>query len=501
MPEYDKDLQSIQEARLVIDSAKKAQQELALMDQEQINRIVENMVNKAVENAEYLAELAHNETGFGKKSDKIIKNKFASQTLYESIKDLKTVGLLHDDKENKVLDVAVPVGVVAGLIPSTNPTSTTIYKAIIALKSGNSIVFSPHPGAKQAILATVEILQKAALEAGAPQGVIASLSILSKEGTAELMKHKDVALILATGGEAMVRAAYSSGTPAIGVGPGNGPAFIERTADIEKAVTDIITSKTFDNGVICASEQSIVVETIIEQQVIEELKRQKAYFLTDEQSLQLARFILRANGTINPQIVGKTAIKIAEMAGFSVPSDTTVLISRQTNSDADNPYAREKLCPILAFYSERDWIAACNRSIALLTVEGKGHTLCIHTNDEQVIKEFALKKPVSRMLVNTPGALGGIGGTTNLAPALTLGCGAVGGSSTSDNITPMHLLNVRRVAYGTRTVQDIIAGFDLTSCTENKEEKMETSMSDKLPLSDEEIQQLLKLAVEKLSAV
>lgn len=501
MPEYDKDLRSIQEARFVIESAKKAQQELALMDQEQIDRIVENMVEKSFANAEHLAELAYEETGFGKKSDKVIKNKFASQTLYESIKDLKTIGLLQDDKDNKVLDVAVPVGVVAGLIPSTNPTSTTIYKAIIALKSGNGIVISPHPGAKQAILATVEVLQKAALEAGAPQGIIGSLSVLSKQGTAELMKHKDVSLILATGGEAMVRAAYSSGTPAIGVGPGNGPAFIERTAEIEKAVTDIITSKTFDNGVICASEQSIVVETVNEQQVITELKRQQAYFLTDEQSQQLASFILRANGTINPQIVGKTATKIAEMAGFTVPTDTTVLISRQTNSDPDNPYAREKLCPILAFYSETDWVAACNRCIALLTVEGKGHTLCIHTNDEKVIKEFALKKPVSRMLVNTPGALGGIGGTTNLAPALTLGCGAVGGSSTSDNITPMHLFNVRRVAYGARSVQDIMTNFGMTSFAKNKEENLESSIADKLPLSDEEIQKLLKLAVEKLSAV
>lgn len=496
MTVYDIDLQSIQEARLVVAAAKKAQQELAEMDQEKIDKIVENLMKHAFESAEYLAKLAHEETGFGKISDKVIKNRFASKILFESIKDMKTVGLLVDDKVNKVMDVAVPVGVVAGLIPSTNPTSTTIYKAMIAIKSGNGIVFSPHPGAKKSILETVRILQSAATEAGAPEGIIGSLSVLSGKGTSELMSHPDVALILATGGEAMVRAAYSSGNPAIGVGPGNSPVFIERTADIPQAVTDIIVSKTFDNGVICASEQSIVVEKVIEQEVMKELERQHAYFLSEQESEQLGKFILRANGTMNPQIVGKTAVKLAEMAGFHVPEDTTVLISRQNNAEKSNPFAREKLCPILAFYSEDNWLDACNRCLELLSVEGIGHTLCIHSKDESVIKKFALKKPVSRMLINTPGALGGIGGTTNLAPSLTLGCGAVGGSSTSDNITPMHLIDIRKVAYGVRTVQEIASNLDATVSDCSK-----TVSMDGVQLSSEEIQKLIQLAVEKLSSV
>lgn len=493
MMEFDKDLQSIQETRLVVSAAKKAQKALAEMTQEQIDRIVENMSLRAYENSEYLAKLAHEETGYGKVCDKVIKNKFASKTVFESIKKMKTVGLLKDDQENKLLEVGVPMGVVAGLIPSTNPTSTTIYKALIAVKAGNAIVFSPHPGAKNCILETVKILKKAALEVGAPDGIIGTLSILSMQGTAELMKHQDTAIILATGGEAMVRAAYSSGNPAIGVGPGNGPAFIERTADVSKAVENIIASKTFDNGVICASEQSIVVERVIEDKVVTEFKKKGAYFLTDAESQQLSTFILRENGTMNPKIVGKTALQLAKMAGFYVPDNTTVLISKQTEAGKKNPYAREKLCPILAFFVEEDWLAACNRCIQLLEVEGQGHTLCIHSNDEAVIKEFALRKPVSRMLINTPGALGGIGGSTNLAPALTLGCGAVGGSSTSDNITPLNLINIRKAAYGVRTLSEIKQSYDGHVHESNTQDET----VDGIPL-DNEIRLLIQAALEKL---
>lgn len=493
MAEFDKDLQSIQEARLVIAAAKKAQKKLARMTQEQIDTIVENISKRAYENAECLAKLAHEETGYGKASDKVIKNKFASKTVYDFIENMKTVGILKDDQENKLLEVGVPMGVIAGLIPSTNPTSTTIYKALIAIKAGNAIVFSPHPGAKKSILEAVKILKKAALEAGAPDGIIGTLSILTMQGTSELMKHKDIALILATGGEAMVRAAYSSGNPAIGVGPGNGPAFIERTADIEGAVEMIIESKTFDNGVICASEQSIVVERVVESEVIAAFKRQGAYFLSDQESQQLATFILRENGTMNPKIVGKTALQLAKLAGFYVPENTTVLISKQENASNDNPYAREKLCPILAFFVEEDWLAACNRCIELLEVEGQGHTLCIHSKDEAVIKEFALRKPVSRMLINTPGALGGIGGSTNLAPALTLGCGAVGGSSTSDNITPLNLINIRKAAYGVRSVAEIKQSFG----EETASVYQPTASLTEIPM-DEEIRQLIQVAIKKL---
>lgn len=489
--EYDKDLQSIQEARLVIEAAKKAQKKLAAMSQEQLDTIVEKMVAKASENAAYLAKLAHEETGFGNITDKTLKNKFASEVVWSSFKDLKTVGILTEDTELQTMEVAVPMGVIAGLIPSTNPTSTTIYKALIAIKAGNGIVISPHPGAKNAILETVKILRQAASEAGAPTGIIGALTTLTAKGTEELMKHKDTALILATGGEAMVRAAYSSGNPAIGVGPGNGPAFIERTANIEKAVADIIASKTFDNGVICASEQSVVTERVIAQQVVEELKKKQAYFLSAAETETLAGFILRANGTMNPQIVGKTAPIIAKMAGITVPEDTTVLVSAQENVSPANPYCKEKLCPILAFYVEDNWLDACNRSIELLNVEGRGHTLCIHSQDQEVIKEFALNKPVSRILINTPGALGGIGGTTNLDPALTLGCGAVGGSSTSDNITPMHLINIRKAAYGVRSLESLRNAAPASAADSGNELSAD--------LSDHEVRKLIEAALQKLA--
>ncbi|WP_369426101.1 acetaldehyde dehydrogenase (acetylating) [Oceanotoga teriensis] len=451
----DKDLLSIQEVRDLVKKAKEAQKILANMNQEQINKIVKAISEAGYTNREKLAKMAHEETGFGKYQDKIVKNTFASKVVYENIKDLKTVGILNEDKENKILEIAVPVGVVAGLIPSTNPTSTAIYKAMIALKAGNSIVFSPHPNAKKCILETVKVIKEAALKAGMPEDAISCISIPSMQGTSELMKHDDVSLILATGGSAMVKAAYSSGTPAIGVGPGNGPAFIEKSANIKLAVKRIIDSKTFDNGTICASEQSIVVEKETEEKVVKELKAQGAYFMTKEEADKLSKFILRSNGTMNPQIVGKSPQVIADLAGIKIPENTKVLIAYEENVGPKYPYSREKLAPILAFYVEKDWKSACDRCIQVLYNEGAGHTMIIHSENEEIIKEFALKKPVSRILINTPGSLGGIGGTTNLVPALTLGCGAVGGSATSDNIGPMNLINIRRAVYGIRELEDL----------------------------------------------
>lgn len=480
----DKDLLSIQEVRCLIARAKAAQEKFRRYSQEQIDKIVKAMAEAAEREAVRLAKLANQETGFGKWEDKVLKNRFACKTVYNSIKDLKTVGIVNEDRENKIFEVAEPIGVIAGLIPSTNPTSTTIYKSLIALKAGNAIIFSPHPAARKCILETAEILSEAAIEAGAPEGIIGCMTVLSMQGTEELMKHKDVGLILATGGEAMVKAAYSSGTPAIGVGPGNGPAFIEKSANIPLAVKRIIDSKTFDNGVICASEQSIVVEKEIKDQVVAELKKQGAYFLTQEESDKLGKYLLRGNGTINPQVVGKSVEKLAELAGLNIPKDAKVLISEQTTVSKDNPYSREKLAPILGFYVEENWEKACERCIELLENEGKGHTLIIHSNNDEVIKQFALKKPVSRLLVNTCGSLGGIGGTTNLVPALTLGCGAMGGSSTSDNVGPMNLLNLRRVAYGVRELADL---------------RDEGSPSERTLLSQEYVENLVKSILEKLA--
>ncbi|WP_098747753.1 acetaldehyde dehydrogenase (acetylating) [Paenibacillus sp. EZ-K15] len=455
METLDKDLRSIQEVRDLINKAKEAQVKLAAMTQEQIDAIVKAVADAGYNHREKLAKMANEETGFGRWQDKVIKNAFASQQVYESIKDMKTVGILKDDKENKLMEVAVPVGVIAGLIPSTNPTSTVIYKTLIALKAGNSIVFSPHPNALKSILETVKVINEAAVQAGCPEGAIGVMTVPTIQGTDQLMKHNDVALILATGGTAMVKSAYSSGTPAIGVGPGNGPAFIEKSANIPIAVKRIMDSKTFDNGTICASEQSVVVEACSKEAVVAEFKKQGAYFLSAEEADQLGKFIMRANGTMNPQIVGRSVDHIAKLANLNIPARARVLIAEETRVGRNVPYSREKLAPILAFYTEDSWEAACERCIEILNGEGAGHTMCIHSENEEIVRQFALKKPVSRLLVNTPGTLGGIGATTALAPALTLGCGAVGGSSTSDNISPLNLLNIRRIAYGLMEMEDL----------------------------------------------
>lgn len=451
----DRDLQSIQEVRDLVAKAKAAQRTLAQLSQQQLDGICKAIAEAGADNAEPLAKLAAEETGYGVWQDKVLKNLLGSRLTWESIKDMRTAGVLREDAEKGIMEVGVPMGVVAALIPSTNPTSTAIYKALISLKAGNAIVISPHPGAKGCILETVKIIEQAARRAGAPDGAIGCITLTTMEATNALLTSRDIGVILATGGEAMVRAAYSSGNPAIGVGPGNGPAYIERSADIPKAVKRILDSKTFDNGTICASEQSVVTERCIEDKVKAELERQGGYFLNGEESAKVSALLLRANGTMNPKIVGKSAQAIATMAGVSIPVGTRVLLSRQTEVSRQNPYSREKLCPVLGYYVEDNWEKACERCITILQNEGVGHTMTIHSEDKEIIREFALKKPVSRLLVNTPGALGGVGATTNLAPALTLGCGAVGGSATSDNITPLNLINIRRVAWGARELEEL----------------------------------------------
>lgn len=452
----DRDLISIQEVRTLVKRSKIAQAKLAKFDQDQINKIVKAIADATSENASRLAKMANEETGFGKWEDKIVKNTFASQGVYEYIKDKKTVGIISENPKEKTMDIATPMGVVAGLIPSTNPTSTVIYKTLISLKSGNTIVFSPHPNAKNCIIETVKIINEAATKAGCPEDAVLCITTPTMQATSELMKHRDTAMILATGGEAMVKAAYSSGTPAIGVGPGNGPAFIDKSADVKLAIKRIIDSKTFDNGVICASEQSIVVEKSMEESVVKELKAQGAHLLTDEESKKLSKFILRANGTMNPKIVGKSVAQISELADLKdVPKSAKVLVARETRVGADVAYSREKLAPILAFYVEENIDKVSERCREVLLNEGAGHTFSMHANDEELVKKFALNMPVSRIMVNTPSALGGIGGSTNLVPALTLGCGAIGGSSTSNNIGPLDLINIKRVGYGIKELDEI----------------------------------------------
>ena len=338
--EYDKDLRSIQEVRWLVARAVVAQKELARMSQEKVDSICAAIAEACAGQAERLAKMAVEETGFGIWQDKVLKNLLGSTMTWEAVRDMKTVGIIREDKVRRVIEVGVPMGVVAALIPSTNPTSTAMYKSIISLKAGNAIVISPHPNAKNCIIETAKVIADAAKKAGAPDGIVQCITLPTMEATDALLKNRSIGIILATGGEAMVRAAYSSGNPALGVGPGNGPAYIEKSADIKAAVRRILDSKTFDNGTICASEQSIITEKCIEQEVVDELKRQGGYFMTDAESAQLSRFILRANGTMNPKIVGKNAQTLADMAGIRIPEGTRVLISRQTRVGRDNPYSR-----------------------------------------------------------------------------------------------------------------------------------------------------------------
>ena len=444
--EFDKDLKARQEARELLRRAESAQKVLRGFSQEKLDSIVEAVAGEFARNAEILAELAVKETGFGNAGDKAVKNRFASETVAEAVRGMKTVGILR--KEEKLWEVGVPVGVITGIVPSTNPTSTVCYKALISLKSGNSIVFSPHPKALNCTKKAAEIVAAAAGRAGAPEGSVGCLSIPSMAGCQELMTAPETKLILATGGPAMVKAAYSSGKPAIGVGAGNGPAYLHRSADVEAALGCILRSKTFDNGTVCASEQSIIVEKDMEGTVREKARNMGFYFMDTREAGLLGRLLFRGNGSLNPEIVGKTAIYLAEKAGFSVPKDTKILVAREQEAGPTRPYSMEKLCPVLAFFVMDSEDAVLEKAIEVLTLEGSGHTFALHAQDEGVIRKFGLQIPVSRFLVNTPAALGGIGASTKLFPALTLGCGAVGGSSSSNNISPMDLINIRRIAWG-----------------------------------------------------
>ena len=446
--ELDKDLKARQEARSLAAAAEKAQKTLAEMTQQQLDAIVQRIAGAFYAAAGRLGEQAVRETGFGNAQDKKIKNEFASRRVWEAIKDMKTVGVLKSAPREKLWEVGVPVGVIAAIVPSTNPTATVCYKAMIALKAGNSIVFSPHPKALGCTLEAARIVTEAAKTAGAPEGAVGCLSIPSMAGCQELMAAPQVKLILATGGPGMVKAAYSSGKPAIGVGAGNGPAYIHHSADLEAALACIRQSKTFDYGTVCASEQSIIVERDMEQRVRAAAEKQGFYFMKEAEAERLARLLFRPTGALNPEIVGKSAAVLAEKAGFRIPEDTQVLVAREQEAGPTRPYSMEKLCPVLAFFVEENEDAVLKKAIEVLNHEGSGHTFAMHARYTDVVRKFALQIPVSRFLVNTPAALGGIGATTELFPALTLGCGAVGGSSSSNNISPMDLINIRRVAWG-----------------------------------------------------
>jgi acetaldehyde dehydrogenase (acetylating) len=452
-PAADKDSRSVAEARELMDRAYNAFLQYQHFTQEQVDRVIDAMAAAATAAAERIARLAVEETGYGVVADKVQKNLFSSERVYQALRGMKTVGIVREDREQGVIEVAAPVGVVAAVLPSTNPTSTAIYKILIALKGRNAIVLSPHPTAFRCTCEITSIMRDAAIKAGAPSDVICCFTTPTLAGTQELMKHRRTSVILATGGMGIVRAAYSSGKPAFGVGPGNVPVFIDRSADLKKAVADVIFGKTFDNGTICSSEQAIVAEEAIRDQVTEELKRDGGYFLSDDEIQRLGRDMVNLEQhTINPKFVGKSAQRVAELGGFKVPNGTRLLVAPLKGVGREHPLSAEKLSPVLALYFARDRSAGFDTCLALLRFGGLGHTCVIHSRDDAVIREYGLKMPTGRIVVNSPAPHGSIGASTNLFPAMTLGCGAVGGNITSDNISPLHLINLRRLAYEARPV-------------------------------------------------
>lgn len=446
----DNDAQSVQEARDLIEQAYAAWLQYRSFSQAQVDAMIDAMAAVATANAERLARLAVEETTYGKVEDKIRKNLFASERVYQAIRPMRTVGVLRDDAERGIVELGESVGVVAAVLPCTNPTSTAIYKILIALKAGNAIVLSPHPAAMRCICETVGLMRQAAQKLGAPEGLIGCFSTPTRAGTQELMSHKRTSVILATGGMAMVRAAYSSGKPAFGVGPGNVPALVDRSANLEKAVADIVFGKSFDWGTICSSEQALVAERDLRAPIIEQLRAQQAYLLSAEEADQLARVLMGENLTVNPKCVGQSPQKLAALAGFGdrVPASARILAAELEGMGKQVPLSAEKLSPVLALYFMPDREAALKRCSDLLHFGGLGHTCVIHAHDDAVIREYGRRMPAFRVVVNSPSPLGSIGATTNLFPAMTLGCGARGGNITSDNIGPQHLMNIKRIAWG-----------------------------------------------------
>src|SRR5256884_743879 len=454
MPEVfmsaDKDLISVQQARDLVEAAHRAQAEVARFDQAKIDRICEAMAKAAIRESPRVATLAVEETGYGVPEDKQEKNRFAAEDVWNYFKNLRTVGVVSETKD--VVEIASPRGVVAGIIPSTNPTSTAIFKVLIAIKSRNAIVLSPHPSAARCINESARVMREAGVKEGLPADAIGCMTTATIEGTEALMKHKQTAVILATGGIGLVRAAYSSGKPAFGVGPGNVPVFIERSADVPKAVQDILTGKCFDNGPICASEQAIVIDAPIEMAVREQFKLQGAHFLNQSEADQLAKIVATPQRSLDPAIVGRSVEVITKMAGITAPPGTRCLMVDVGGVGRDFPLSMEKLSPILAFYVEDGLERGAARCNEVLHYGGMGHTAGMHTRSREAAIRYGAEMPASRITVNTPTTHGAIGFSTALPPSMTLGCGSWGGNVTSDNVSPLHLMDIKRVAFETRPV-------------------------------------------------
>ncbi len=451
---HDPDLVSVQEVRTKVERAYAAFQEYRKFTQEQVDAVVESMAAAARGEARRLAELAVEETGYGNVESKVAKNLLCADLLPRRIRGMKTIGILREIKEERVIEIAEPVGVVAAILPTTNPTSTAIYKSIVALKAGNAVVLSPHPRAKGSTCATIDVLHRAAIAAGAPPELIQCINNATIEGTNALMRHPRTGVILSTGGSGIVRAAYSSGKPAFGVGPGNVPVCVEESADIAESIRKIVEGKSFDYGTVCSSEQTVVAVKPLRERILSELKARKAYVCTEEQGHALARVLLNEKLVVNADCVGQSPRRIAQMAGFSVPEDCTILAVEIRGVGKQHPLSAEKLSPVLALYFVDDFAACLDACEAILRFGGLGHTCVIHSNDDARVLEYGLRMPAFRVLVNTSSPQGSTGITTNVMPSMTLGCGAIAGNITSDNVGPQHLYNIKRVAYAVRTPEE-----------------------------------------------
>lgn len=448
--ELDADLRSIHEARELAVRAKEAQKAFAMADQATVDRICEAMVAAAMANAARLGQLAHEETGFGNPIHKRLKNELAAQGVWDNIKDQKTCGEIGRDEARRIVEYGAPVGVVMGLSPSTNPTATAIFKTLINVKARNAFILAPHPTAKKCTAEAIRVIVEAGEAAGMPKGLVSCVSEVHPAGTDELFHHYAVSMILATGGPGMVKAAHSAGKPAIGVGPGNVPVYVDRSANAADAGAKIVDSKAFDCSTICATEQLVLADAPIAAQLRDAMKANGAHWLSKDEAKKLANMMFRANGLMHASFVAKTPQRIGELAGISVPADARILVADLDEIGPNEPLSREKLTTVLGFMEVKDWRDGCERSIECLKFGGDGHSIAMHCEDMNVIQAFGEQKPAYRVVVNTWSCLGATGATTAIDPTFTIGPGGVGGAVTSDNVTLRHVLNVRRVIWPVR---------------------------------------------------
>ncbi len=491
MTVFDKDLYSVQEARILAEAAAEAKAALAEFSQEQLDAIVFGMLDAAMPHIPVLADQACEETGYGVADHKIIKDRFICESLRIALGGMQCVGVIGEDAASHTMQIGVPVGVIAAFAPATSPVATTVFEAVIALKAGNAIVFSPHPRAEKVMARTLDLMIGGAIQSGMPEGALSYIHTVAKEGAVALMGHPQVNLILNAGVPALLEAAKATGKPLIYGGGGNGPAFIERTADIRQAVQDIMASKTFDNGMVSAAEQAIVVERCIEPQVRDELRIAGAYFMNEAEADRLGQLITRPDGSMRPEFVGISARALASRAGFDPGDGVRLLVAQGSYAMSVRPFDKDKLCPVISYYIEDDWQNACQKCIELLFMKGGGHTLVIHSKDDYVIRQFALKKPVARLLVNTPATLGGMGMTTELFPSMVLGSGITGQGITSENVSPMNLIYTRTVGWGCRSSQKAMEEYALPAADQPVMQQTEDS-------SDDLMQRVLLRVLEEL---